>query len=84
MCKALGIQQNLSTAFHPCTDGQMERMNAFFFFFELEVYTPLLTQQELARLLRQNLCVISEGLQQLLLDRQSVILLNPHSVPKAR
>ena len=24
MCKALGIQQNLSTAFHPCTDGQME------------------------------------------------------------
>ena len=29
MCKALGIQQNLSTAFHPCTDGQMESMNAW-------------------------------------------------------
>ena len=29
MCKALGIQQNLSTAFHPCTDGQTERMNAW-------------------------------------------------------
>jgi len=29
MCKALGIQQNLSTAFHPCTDGQMEHMNAW-------------------------------------------------------
>ena len=28
MCKALGIQQNLSTAFHPRTDGQTERMNA--------------------------------------------------------
>jgi len=29
MCKALRIQQNLSTTFHPCTDGQMERMNAW-------------------------------------------------------
>jgi len=29
MCKVLGIQQNLSTAFHPCTDGQTERMNAW-------------------------------------------------------
>ena len=29
MCKALGIQQNLSTAFHPCTDRQMEHMNAW-------------------------------------------------------
>jgi len=29
MCKALGIQQNLSTAFHPCTNGQTERMNAW-------------------------------------------------------
>ena len=27
MCKALGIQQNLSTAFHPCTNGQTECMN---------------------------------------------------------
>jgi len=35
------------------------------FFFELEVYTPLLVQQELAKLLWQNLCVISKGLQQL-------------------
>jgi len=29
MCKALGIQQNLLTAFHPCTDRQTERMNAW-------------------------------------------------------
>jgi len=29
MCKALAIQQNLSTAFHPCTDGQTECMNAW-------------------------------------------------------
>ena len=29
MCKNLGIQQNLSTAFHPRTDGQTERMNAW-------------------------------------------------------
>jgi len=29
MCKALGIQQNLSTAFHPRTDGQSECMNAW-------------------------------------------------------
>ena len=29
MTKALGIQQNLSTAFHPRTDGQTERMNAW-------------------------------------------------------
>jgi len=29
MCKALGIQQNLSTAFHPCTDGQTEHINAW-------------------------------------------------------
>ena len=27
VCKATGIQQNLSTAFHPRTDGQSERMN---------------------------------------------------------
>ena len=27
MCKNLGIQQNLSTAFHPRTDGQTEQMN---------------------------------------------------------
>jgi len=27
MCKALGVQQNLSTAFYPCMDGQTEQMN---------------------------------------------------------
>jgi hypothetical protein len=29
MTKALGIRQNLSTVFHPRTDGQTERMNAW-------------------------------------------------------
>jgi len=29
MCKALGVQQNLYTAFHPRTDGQTECMNAW-------------------------------------------------------
>jgi len=29
ICKALGVQQNLSTAFHPRTDGQTKRMNAW-------------------------------------------------------
>ena len=29
LCKNLGVQQNLSTAFHPCTVGQTERMNAW-------------------------------------------------------
>ena len=29
MCKALKIQQNLSTAFHPHTDGQTEHINAW-------------------------------------------------------
>jgi hypothetical protein len=29
LCKNLGIQQNLSTAFHPRTDEQTEQMNAW-------------------------------------------------------
>ena len=29
MCKALGIQQNLSTAFHPYTNRQTEHINAW-------------------------------------------------------
>jgi integrase-like protein/reverse transcriptase-like protein len=29
LCRVLGIQQNLSTVFHPRTDGQMERINAW-------------------------------------------------------
>jgi hypothetical protein len=29
LCHNLGIQQNISTAFHPRTDGQTERMNTW-------------------------------------------------------
>jgi len=41
MCKALGIQQNLSTTFHPRTDGQTERMNTW-----LEQYLHLWTASQ--------------------------------------
>jgi len=27
ICKELGVQQNISTAYHPQTDGQSERTN---------------------------------------------------------
>jgi hypothetical protein len=43
MTKALGIQQNLSTAFHPRTDGQTKRMNTW-----IEQYLHPWTSSQLA------------------------------------
>jgi transposase InsO family protein len=41
LCKRLGIQPKLSTAFHPQTDGQTERMNR-----DLQQYLRLFTAEK--------------------------------------
>lgn len=41
LCKSLGINQNLSTAYHPQTDGQMERINQ-----DVEQYLRIFTNFE--------------------------------------
>ena len=55
LCKLIGISQNLSTSFHPQTDGQTERVNAIleqylrgYINYQQDNWTEILTMAEFA------------------------------------